>query len=247
PDSGNVYLEGTEKAAELHQLIGYLPEERGLYRKMTTWEQGLYFGQLKGMKKAECEAALYEWFEKLDMLPWRKKKLEELSKGMQQKVQFVLTVLHRPKLIILDEPFSGFDPLNAETIKKEILGLRDQGSCILLSTHRMDSVEELCDRISLINEGEVVISGELNEVQQQYKKSHYRIVYEGVFPSGVPFECISKTTHAEGKNSAIFQLSNQEEVRQVLNAFLNQTHLLEFREELPSIKDIFIELVGGKA
>ncbi|MBI1222138.1 MAG: ATP-binding cassette domain-containing protein [Bacteroidetes bacterium] len=248
PDSGSVYFNNEKMQSRLIREIGYLPEERGLYRKMTVSDQALYFGQLKGMAKSSCLEQMDFWFERLDMQSWRKKKLEELSKGMQQKVQFVLTVLHQPKLIILDEPFSGFDPINAELIKTEVMRLRDEGASILLSTHRMESVEELCDDISLINQGEVVLQGAVKEVRQKYKKSAYMIAYEGNLPAEM--RGIQSMNHHQRRDGVIETTMFPEagaSLTDILQMVSSHVHLLEYREMLPSIKDIFIQLVGKSA
>ncbi|HCS21825.1 MAG TPA: ABC transporter ATP-binding protein [Bacteroidetes bacterium] len=247
PDSGEVFFENQKMRQELISGIGYLPEERGLYRKMTILDQAMYFGRLKGLSRTDCMAAIRHWFDKLEMSDWKKKKLEELSKGMQQKVQFVLTVLHKPRLIILDEPFTGFDPLNAEIIKEEILGLRDQGACILLSTHRMESVEELCDDITLINNGKVIIEGEVNEVRNRFKKSEFELVYTGTLKSGLPGVLERKDTALrDGATHSLFVMQKDAAINELIQEVMKQAHLLEFREKIPSIKDIFIERIGAQ-
>ena len=174
PDSGKVYFNGHLSQPDDIYNIGYLPEERGLYKKMKVGEQAIYLAQLKGLDKREATKRLKEWFDKFEITQWWDKKLEELSKGMQQKVQFVITVLHKPQLLIFDEPFSGFDPVNAELLKREILELKNQGHTIIFSTHNMSSVEEICDNIALINHSHVVLQGEVNEVRSQFKTNTYR-------------------------------------------------------------------------
>ena len=179
PDSGSVIFNGRPmKREDVHQ-IGYLPEERGLYKKMKLGEQATYLAQLKGMQTSEATRLLKEWFDKFDLLPWWNKKVEELSKGMAQKVQFITTILHKPKLLIFDEPFSGFDPINVNLLKKEILKLREEGSTIIFSTHNMASVEELCDYITLINKSETILDGEINQVRNAYKANIFRVEFEG--------------------------------------------------------------------
>ena len=173
PDSGNVRFDGHSFRAEDVMQIGYLPEERGLYKKMKVGEQAIYLAQLKGLSKAEAKRRLTQWFEKFDIMPWWDKKLEELSKGMQQKVQFIITVLHEPPLLIFDEPFSGFDPVNAEMLKREILEFRDKGHTIIFSTHNMASVEEVCDEIALINHSQVVLSGNVGEVKERFRTGKF--------------------------------------------------------------------------
>jgi len=247
PDSGEVFFQGEKMRQELISGIGYLPEERGLYRKMTILDQAMYFGRLKGLSKAACSEGINYWFERLDMMDWKKKKLEELSKGMQQKVQFVLTILHKPKLLILDEPFTGFDPLNAEIIKNEIIGLKEQGACILLSTHRMESVEELCDDITLINNGKVIIQGEVNEVRSRYKKSEFEFVFKGSLNKSLKgVSERSDRIQKDGSTRSLMQVQAGHSTHELIQDIMQEVHLLEFREMLPSIKDIFIELVGTR-
>ncbi|MCC6691118.1 MAG: ATP-binding cassette domain-containing protein, partial [Bacteroidia bacterium] len=179
PDTGELFFEG-EKLNQKHiAQIGYLPEERGLYKKMEVGEQALYLAQLKGMSRAEAIVKLKIWFEKFEMVAWWKKKVEELSKGMQQKVQFIVTVLHEPKLLILDEPFSGFDPINANIIKNEIVRLKNNGSTVLLSTHNMGSVEELCDEIVLINNSKKILDGAVKDIRKAYRSNTYEIEFTG--------------------------------------------------------------------
>jgi len=247
PDEGEVFFEGQKMRQELISGIGYLPEERGLYRKMTIMDQAMYFGRLKGLSKSECTKGINYWFDKLDMMDWKKKKLEELSKGMQQKVQFVLTVLHQPKLIILDEPFTGFDPLNAEIIKNEIIGLKEQGACILLSTHRMESVEELCDDITLINNGKAIIQGEVGEVRNRYKKSEFEFVFEGHLNKSLHGVLErSDKPQRDGSTRSLMRVEDGYSTHKLIQEVMEEVHLIEFREMLPSIKDIFIELVGTR-
>src|ERR1051326_2790492 len=179
PDKGEIFFEGEKLKPSHSESIGYLPEERGLYKKMEVGEQCLYLAQLKGMEKREADKKLKEWFEKFEMMSWWKKKIEELSKGMQQKVQFVATVIHEPKLLILDEPFSGFDPINANLIKDGILKLREKGSTILLSTHNMGSVEEMCDHIALINRSKKILEGSVSEIRKAYRSNIYEVEFRG--------------------------------------------------------------------
>ncbi|MBK7817255.1 MAG: ATP-binding cassette domain-containing protein [Sphingobacteriaceae bacterium] len=179
PDTGGIIFNG-EKLSQKHiEKIGYLPEERGLYKKMAVGEQTLYLARLKGLSKEEAKKRLLYWFEKFEMQGWWKKKIEELSKGMQQKVQFIVTVLHEPELLILDEPFSGFDPINAQLIKNEILELRKKGSTVIFSTHNMGSVEELCDNIALINKAEKILDGSVKEIRKTFRTNTYRVSFKG--------------------------------------------------------------------
>ncbi len=179
PDRGEVFLNGKKMNRADITKIGYLPEERGLYKKMKIGEQAIYLAQLKGLSKQEATRNLKEWFEKFEIMPWWNKKVEELSKGMQQKVQFITTVVHKPKLLIFDEPFSGFDPINTNMIKQEILKLRDNGATVIFSTHNMDSVEELCDNIALINKSVKIEDGVTDEIREKYKSNIYEIKYRG--------------------------------------------------------------------
>src|SRR4030043_1997189 len=179
PDSGELFLNGKKLMPDDVYTIGYLPEERGLYKKMKVGEQALYFAQLKGLTKSEAMKRLKYWFKKLDMVDWWGKKVEELSKGMQQKVQFVTTVLHEPKLIIFDEPFTGFDPVNTNVIKNEILFLRERGSTIIFSTHNMESVEELCDNITLIDKAKTILEGNVNDIRKKWAANEYDFIFHG--------------------------------------------------------------------
>lgn len=195
PDSGEVIFDGRPLAPEDVMRIGYLPEERGLYKKMEVGEQAIYLAMLKGLSRSDAKRRLQTWFEKFDIMPWWRKKLEELSKGMQQKVQFVITVLHEPELLIFDEPFSGFDPVNADLLKREILALRDKGHTIIFSTHNMGSVEEICDEIALINKSRVVLAGSVDEVRRQHRTGLHQVMLDdaglealkaaGITPLGV--------------------------------------------------------------
>jgi ABC-2 type transport system ATP-binding protein len=242
PDEGIVLLNDRLMDSTSSKLIGYLPEERGLYRKMSILDQARYFARLKGMSNRDCDAAINLWFDRLEMTGWKNKKLEELSKGMQQKVQFAITVLHQPRLIILDEPFTGFDPLNAELIKNEILALKRAGACILLSTHRMESVEELCDEIALINQGEVILNGQVEEVRQRFNKSEYVFRYNGELPEQIP-GVISRQNEilTNGQTKSTFVFENRANVKEVLHFVNEQVRIHEFSEKLPTIKDIFID------
>lgn len=246
PDNGEILFKGQAINRELISKIGYLPEERGMYRKMQVGEQAIYFARIKGLSEREAKSKIKEWFQRLDMWEWRHKKVEELSKGMQQKVQFVLTVIHQPELIILDEPFTGFDPLNTEVIKEEILRLRDQGSTIILSTHRMESVEELCDEIALINKSELVLSGETEEVRNRYKKNLFELISpdrDFTLPAGT--ELKESKELRNGRYQHILSISEEQNQKAVLHHLIDQVNVLEFRELIPSVKDIFIEIVGG--
>jgi ABC-2 type transport system ATP-binding protein len=240
PDEGRVLFDGELLQPKHVEQIGYLPEERGLYKKMKVGEQLLYLAQLKGLSKAEAQNRLKDWFIRLDIKDWWNKQVDDLSKGMQQKTQFIATVVHEPKLLILDEPFSGFDPINANMLKDEILGLKERGTTILFSTHRMESVEELCDSIALINRSQVVLTGEKEEVRNRFKQFEYEIFYSGQLADSKAFEIISVDPQ---KNRAIIKLTQPDQTNQAIAALLKQVDLFEFKEMIPSFNDIFIQVV----
>lgn len=245
PDSGEVFFNGHLSQAEDIYNIGYLPEERGLYKKMKVGEQAIYLAQLKGLSKKEATKRLKVWFEKFEITQWWDKKLEELSKGMQQKVQFIITVLHKPQLLIFDEPFSGFDPVNAELLKKEILELKEQGHTIIFSTHNMSSVEEICDNIALINHSEVVLQGEVHEVKSRFKTNTYKLSIpdsKELVPCS-NFEIIS----LEKKNTELNYLIKKEDSitnSELLRCITDNNEIISFAECLPSMNEIFINTVG---
>lgn len=235
-DSGIILFDG-EKLKEKHIYeIGYLPEERGLYKKMQIGEQLLYFAQLKGLSNAEARKKVKYWVDKFEIKDWLNKKVEELSKGMQQKIQFIASVIHEPKLIILDEPFSGFDPQNAQLLVNEILKLREEGSTIIFSTHRMDTVEKLCDDIAMINKSEVVLSGNKNDIKHQFSNEEYSLQFNGKLVESKHFEVITNTEN----EATIKILSNKKEVISDLN---NQVELLSFFPKIATMEDIFIKMV----
>ena len=236
PDSGSITFRGEPLQQKHISQIGYLPEERGLYKKMKVGEQALYLARLKGLSKKEAKEKLHYWFKKLEMTNWWDKKVEELSKGMAQKVQFITTVLHEPKLLIFDEPFSGFDPINAEIIKREILALKEKGATIIFSTHRMESVEELCDHIALINQGKCILQGSLEEVKSAYRSHTYQLLFEGNLTQLNNFEILS-----QNENSALIKALNEQSSNDLLMQLIPQVKILSFQEKLPSINDIFIQ------
>jgi ABC-2 type transport system ATP-binding protein len=227
--------------------IGYLPEERGLYKKMKVGEQALYFAQLKGLSKTEGMKRLKYWFKKLDMVDWWGKKVEELSKGMQQKVQFVTTVLHEPKLIIFDEPFTGFDPVNTNVIKKEILFLRERGATIIFSTHNMESVEELCDNITLINKAKTILEGNVYDIRKKWAANEYDIVFEGdVNLSGNgQYKILSRQTENE-KSTIRLKTSGEYDTNEILQTALKSGRVISFNPALPSMNEIFIRVVEAR-
>lgn len=249
PDSGQIILDGEKLQPKHVQYIGYLPEERGLYQSMKVGEQCLYLAQMKGLSKAEAKKQLEYWFDRLGIQGWWNKKIQELSKGMAQKIQFVVCVLHKPKLLIFDEPFSGFDPVNANIIKDEILALRDEGATIIFSTHRMESVEELCDHIALIHKSNKLIEGKLEDVKRLHKTNSFEVGVLTDNVEGLMFDITQKFT----VNPAHFKSLNKElklEI-QIGNSLPNELlHLLtqrgqvtHFVEKIPSVNDIFIQTV----
>lgn len=244
PDSGKVYFNGHLSQPDDIYNIGYLPEERGLYKKMKVGEQAIYLAQLKGLDKREATQRLKEWFDKFEITQWWDKKLEELSKGMQQKVQFVITVLHKPQLLIFDEPFSGFDPVNAELLKREILELKNQGHTIIFSTHNMSSVEEICDNIALINHSHVVLQGEVNEVRSQFKTNTYRLgLHMGdELSANSMFEILSSEEKG-GEHIYTIKKSSDISNSQLLSSIAAANEVTSFSECLPSMNEIFIRTV----
>lgn len=248
PDAGEVWFNGHLSQPQDIYSIGYLPEERGLYKKMKVGEQAVYLAQLKGLSRQEAKKRLTDWFERFDIMPWWNKKLEELSKGMQQKVQFVITVLHRPPLLIFDEPFSGFDPVNAELLKREILKLKEEGHTIIFSTHNMASVEEICDHIALINHSKVVLQGAVSDVRSRYKSNQYELTVQSgsILPESDAFEVVSlqavDTRTVSYKLRKLTSISNSE----MLSLIGAQAEILQFSECIPSMNDIFIRTVEGK-
>ena len=248
PDSGYILFDGEPLSQKHIAQIGYLPEERGLYKKMEVGEQMIYLAQLKGLSKQQAKERLGYWFEKLQMNDWWKKKIEDLSKGMQQKVQFISTVLHEPELIILDEPFSGFDPLNAQVIQDEILKLNRDGATIIYSTHRMETVEELCDHIALINKSKKILDGAVKDIKKRHKSHIYQIDYtplENADPNWIqsgPFEVIALT---EGRETTQLKIRLNENIRlnELIMHIIDKVNIIQIKEILPSIHDIFIEQV----
>lgn len=247
PDEGQIILDGERLQPKHIEVIGYLPEERGLYKKMKVGEQLLYLAQLKGMPKAEAVEKLKAWFIKFDIKGWWDKNVEDLSKGMQQKTQFIATIVHEPKLVILDEPFSGFDPINANLLKDEILALKEKGTTIIFSTHRMESVEELCDNIALINKSKVVLSGEKKEVKNRFRDNTFNLEYSGALaPIEGVFEILS-ARNVEGITKAKVRLLDHTNTNQFISQAIQQVDLKAFNENIPSFNEIFIKVVGEDA
>jgi ABC-2 type transport system ATP-binding protein len=245
PDEGNIIFDG-KKFDPVNDIgrIGYMPEERGLYKKMKIGEQTLYLAQLKGLNKADALKKIKEWFNKFDMLTWWNKKVEDLSKGMSQKLQFVTTVLHEPKLIILDEPFSGLDPVNTNLIKDEIYGLAQKGATVIFSTHRMEQVEEICNHIVLVNKGQKILDGTVKQVKQEFKENLFSVGVNQM-PAGpntnTPFDVLGNK-----EQSYVVRIKDGSQPNDVLQYLLqNGAHIQSFNEILPSLNDIFIQLVEG--
>lgn len=246
PNSGSVLFNGRPITQEDVEKIGYMPEERGLYRKMKVGEQAMYLAQLKGMSAREAQNSLKEWFIRFGIQSWWDKKVEELSKGMAQKIQFITTVVHKPALMILDEPFSGFDPVNTELIRKEILALKEEGATIILSTHNMESVEELCDNIALINKSRLVIDGGVDEIRHKYGNNNVELIYTGenAIQSVDGLYTVLSDQDDSGRHTAVLSISGGASGNEVLSSVLgNGLTVNSFKELLPRMNDIFIKLV----
>ena len=246
PDSGMILFDGKPLSASDVARIGYLPEERGLYRKMKVGEQAIYLARLKGLSSSEAKRRLESWFEKFGIMPWWDKRVEELSKGMQQKVQFVCTVLHEPELLIFDEPFSGFDPVNAELLKSEIIALRERGSTLIFSTHNMQSVEELCDDIALINQSHLVLSGSVTEVRARYRLPYYRMTLAGEWFID-DFGALPIEEHRIEHNQTYLRLKIDDEqcLRDLLGLIPMEYPIVRLEHEEPTMNEIFIKTVSG--
>ena len=242
PDSGIVLFEGKQLNKEHIKKIGYLPEERGLYKKMKVGEQALYLAQLKGMPYSEAVKKLRIWFEKLNITSWWNKKVEELSKGMAQKIQFVVTVIHQPRLLIFDEPFSGFDPINASIIRDEIIKLRNNGTTIIFSTHRMESVEEICDHIALINNSKTILEGPIAKIKDDFKDDTYELIIESNnLINSEKFDVISSN-----QNKFKIKINSKDENREFLSLINKNHNIISFKKNLASIEDIFIKSVSDE-
>ena len=247
PSAGEVILDGKHVTDEDVRAIGYLPEERGLFKKMKVGEQSIYLARLKGMSTAAATAELKKWFIRFGIQSWWDKKVEELSKGMAQKVQFITTVLHRPRLLILDEPFSGFDPVNAQMIRDEILRLRDEGTTIILSTHNMESVEELCDNIALINKSHLIVTGETDAIRREYGSNQVEVLYRSAepLPAGTAYTIFSDEEQKANRR-AVLDITPGCGSREVLTELVAAADVMSYRELIPRMNDIFIKLVTAK-
>ena len=251
PDCGKVWFENHEITADDIYQIGYMPEERGLYKKMKVGDQAVFFARMRGMSRVDATRKLHEWFDRLGLSEWWDKKVEDLSKGMAQKVQFITTVVHEPKLLIFDEPFSGFDPINQNLLKEEILGLRDRGATVIFSTHNMESVEEICDDITLINKSHNILSGPVDEIRRKAGGNTFQVVYSG--------DTDQFNTSIDGKATLIgdsegliggytqqkIHIADDSDVRPVIGALNENVNLRSFQEIIPSMNDIFIRAVNG--
>lgn len=251
PDSGRVFFDGHEISPDDVFKIGYLPEERGLYKKMKVGEQALFFARLKGLSRRDATIRLKEWFVKFGIESWWNKRVEELSKGMAQKVQFIVTILHEPKLLIFDEPFSGFDPVNAELLKNEILALRDKGATVIFSTHNMSSVEQICDHITLINKSKNILSGSVEEVRRRHGSNIFYIEFEGdndplaaVAPDR--YEILETSEPSPERRAVKLRIADNADIRPIIGAVNEAVDLRSFEELIPSMNDIFIRAVSGK-
>lgn len=249
PDEGEIIFNGEKLNRNHISEIGYLPEERGLYKSMKVGEQAIYLAQLKGVSKKDAEKRLKQWFHKFGITDWWNKKVEELSKGMQQKIQFIVTVIHNPQLLIFDEPFSGFDPINVNLLKKEILELRDKGATIIFSTHNMASVEELCDNIMLINKGEKILEGSVYQVKQNFKENKFEVILRRkdtetiCLPEG--FTIVSEKENKNEETTFIISSDKENNPNILINYLTEKGTIVSYRELLPSINDIFINKVNG--
>jgi ABC-2 type transport system ATP-binding protein len=247
PDSGTVLLNGRPIKPEDVHKIGYLPEERGLYKKMKVGEQALYLAQLKGLSRTEAMRRLRYWFRKLEITDWWGKKVEELSKGMQQKVQFATTVLHEPQLLIFDEPFTGFDPINVKQIKDEILFLREKGATIIFSTHNMGSVEELCDNITLINKAKTILEGSVDKIRHDWSANEFDIIFAGeVIPSGNSHFSVLRSSFEKGRSTVRIKAVGTGDTNEIIRSMISAGTVISFNPVLPSMNDIFIKVVEAK-
>jgi len=246
PDEGTILFKGSPLHTSHVESIGYMPEERGLYKKMKVGEQAMYLARLKGLSRTEAEKELKEWFIKFGIQAWWGKKVEELSKGMAQKVQFITTVLHKPKLLILDEPFSGFDPVNVQLIRNEILKMKADGTTIILSTHNMESVEELCDNIALINKSKLIITGGLDEIRKQHGSNEVEVLYRssGIYnPSASGLFRVVSDEERQGSRRMILDVNRDAHSAEVLSDLISKIDIISYRELIPRMNDIFIKLV----
>ncbi len=246
-DEGEIMVFGEKLTPRHVEVIGYLPEERGLYKRLKVGEQLLYLAQLKGLSRSEAVTRIRTWLDRFQIRDWAQKKVEDLSKGMAQKVQFISTVLHEPRLIILDEPFSGFDPVNAELITQEILRLKENGSTIIFSTHRMETVESLCDQIALINKSKKILEGSKKEVKQQFKTNSYRVEHRGAFQLETGnYHVVKQKPLEEDHFESTIKMENNGSPNLLLQELINRTEVFRFEQHLPTMSEIFIRLVKAE-
>lgn len=249
PDQGEVFFNGEKLQPKHIAQIGYLPEERGLYKKMKVGEQAMYLAQLKNISKKEAQLRLKAWFKKFGILDWWDRKVEELSKGMQQKIQFIVTVLHEPKLLIFDEPFSGFDPINANILKEEILRLKELGATVIFSTHNMGSVEEICDHIALINKSQKILEGKVSDVKKQFRSNRFELELipenglKEIDPNGIS---ILSSEIEDDRHKFLLEVNDDLAANHVIQTMMNHGTIVNFNEVIPSMNDIFINLVEGR-
>lgn len=247
PDKGEVFFNGKLVTPQTVENIGYLPEERGLYKKMKVGEQAIYLAKLKGMSTAQATRELKQWFVKFNIQGWWDKKVEELSKGMAQKIQFITTVIHKPELLILDEPFSGFDPVNVNLIRSEILRMKEEGTTIILSTHNMESVEELCDNIALINKSNLILSGNVDEIRRKYGNNQIEVIYRGPESLNVgnaPVKVVSDQEYKKNRR-AVLEILGGAANAEVLSELIKYMDIVSYQELIPRMNDIFIKLVSN--
>lgn len=245
-DEGTILINGEKLLPHHIAAIGYLPEERGLYKKLKVGEQLIYFARLRGLSRSDALIKIKYWIEKFEIKDWWNKKIEDLSKGMAQKVQFISTVLHEPKLIILDEPFSGFDPVNTNLIRDEILELREKGSTIIFSTHRMETVEELCDHIALINKSKKILEGAKKDVKAKYRTNTYIVEHRGNFSlEGEKYEHRGNRSLDDGYQETLIRIKSDRNANQLIHDLVDATEIHGFKEQIPSMNEIFIQLVNG--
>lgn len=244
-DSGEIRIFGETLSPKHIGVIGYLPEERGLYKKLKVGEQLLYLAQLKGLSKSDAQTRIKKWLLKFQITDWYNKKVEDLSKGMAQKVQFISTVMHEPKLIILDEPFSGFDPVNAQLITEEILELKQKGSTIIFSTHRMETVEDLCDHIALINKSKKILEGSKKQVKEQFRSNTFAVEHKGTFSLNTNYELLSQNLVEEDFHKSVIKMKTPVSTNQLIRDLTEVTEVHSFAEKVPTMSEIFIGLVKG--
>lgn len=251
PDKGKISLNNQPLNSNHSSMIGYMPEERGLYKKMTVVDQLLFFAELKGYTRAQAKQEVKYWMNKLDIVTWADKKMEELSKGMAQKIQFISTILHKPKFLILDEPFSGFDPVNADMVKDLIINLKNEGTTILFSTHRMDNIEELCDKLAIIHNGEKILDGKINDIRQQFFNQEYIIEFtDNEMNSGDTdingFNIVQTKMNSFNRKEITVKLNDNQTPQELYRSFGNSNSIIGFREKMPTIHQIFVNQVTSK-